>query len=387
VATGKLLRGAAGVEAGVIGLDISPDGKLIATAGYDGRVKLWDGQSAKHLRQFGAATQVFYCLAFSRDGKALAAGDVPWSVSLYNVENGSVIWKRKDHSGAVRDVTFLNDRRLLSASIDGSARVWDVKSGESMLVMRDFPSDMYRAQISPDGQTLACCGVEPRVSLRWAPLSERDVAENWITLFADDFERADLGDKWQPLNGAWTIENGAARGVYGPEIEDPNSFAATLVPRTKMPASVEVSYDVWSPDVIDWETKLHSPSERTSLIAVHVGIEGSQFCEGEQGFSCLVQHNRDNYQQVASRVQTIETGRKYHVRAVRSPGRWQMYVDGRLVLDATLAYEHYLPDLRIQGTHGKKGDAIYIDNVVVRAPNTTTSKDGRVPRTMATTER
>ncbi len=180
-----------------------------------------------------------------------------------------------------------------------------------------------------------------------------------------------MGDQWKALNGGWTIDHGAARGVFGPELEDANNFAATIVVKKQMPAHVEVSYDVWSPGVIDWETKLHNPRKHSSLIGLHVSHVGQPFCGGEQGFAILVQSGEFNYQEVASRQEPIEAGRKYHVRMVRAPGRWQMFVDGQAVLqcDATEAVD--VPDLRIQGSHGKQGDVIFIDNVLIRASKTT----------------
>lgn len=368
VAKGRLLARAEGVGRAIMALDVSPDGHVIATGGYDGRIRFWDAQSAAHLNDWGGTTQVFLGVKFSPDGKQLAAADLTWGVSLYDVSSGKAIWRGKEHSGAVVDVSFLNKRRLLSASLDGSARIWDAESGESLLVMRDFVSDMTRAQISPDGEILACCGAEPRVSLRRAPPPEKDFAEDWVTIVEDDFERTELGDQWKAHNGDWTIDHGAARGVFGPEIEDPNSFAATLVANAKMPEHVDVSFDVWSPGVIDFETKLHNPQEQSSLIALGVGHTGEPYCGGEQGYAILVQAGEFNYQEIASHQTTFDAGRKRRVRMVRAPGRWQMFVEGRVVLQVDAARKLNVPDLRIQGSHGVQGDVIYIDNVVIRTP-------------------
>jgi WD40 repeat protein len=41
-ATGRLLASSRGHERTIFGLGISPDGKLLVTAGADGMVKLWD---------------------------------------------------------------------------------------------------------------------------------------------------------------------------------------------------------------------------------------------------------------------------------------------------------------------------------------------------------
>src|SRR4051812_32481240 len=59
----------------------APDGKSLASASYDGTVRVWDTFSGSEVltlgRQDGGAPRAFLCAAFAPDGTSLAAGDCP----------------------------------------------------------------------------------------------------------------------------------------------------------------------------------------------------------------------------------------------------------------------------------------------------------------------
>jgi WD40 repeat protein len=116
--SGKLVQTLSRHEHPVHGVDYSPDGSLIASAGFDGAIRIWDPKSAKLLRTLSGPLEPPHAVAFSSDGSQLFSA----------------------HAG------------------DGSAHVWDRSTGSETRWLRpteEFPSSMGFLAVSPDGRTLA----------------------------------------------------------------------------------------------------------------------------------------------------------------------------------------------------------------------------------------
>jgi WD40 repeat protein/tRNA A-37 threonylcarbamoyl transferase component Bud32 len=351
------------------GLAISSDNLFIATCGADGQIHVWQSDSAEQIRVMGQPDEPYYSVAFSDDGKLLAAGGDS-SVAIFDVESGSVVWRKFDHSGAVKDVSFAGPNRLISCGLDGSARMWDVASGESLLTLRDFTGDIYRARMSPDGVTLICSGDDRRISLRQLPPRSHENEADWKVLFEDDFERQELGRDWKIVNGSWTIENGVARGVLGRETGNSSAYAATISARKPLPENVEVSYDLRSGAGISFETKLVGRIDREWLIAAHISRTGMFYNRGEKGFAVMILPAESVFQELARKQDdfTLSPDRTYHIRTVRNEGRLRMFVDETLVLEAEVPDGFVVNTLQLHAVHGARGDQVYLDNVKVRTP-------------------
>lgn len=126
-AGGKLVREyATGAGTGG-GVAFSPDGRLLAAAGPDGVISLFDvatGQALRHLAGHDSAT---HALAFSPDGRLLASGGHDAQLAVWEVASGQAVCRFSGHAGPVRFVAFLPDgRRFLSAGDDSTALLWDV---------------------------------------------------------------------------------------------------------------------------------------------------------------------------------------------------------------------------------------------------------------------
>jgi len=108
-----------------------PDGKLLATAGFDGRIRLWDVESRRVRRVIDVEPWLALLpLAFSPNGKLLASGTRDGMVMTSDVSNGRHVGTFKTDRSRVTSVAFTSDGTLLaSAGFDGKIVLWDLATG------------------------------------------------------------------------------------------------------------------------------------------------------------------------------------------------------------------------------------------------------------------
>jgi WD40 repeat protein/serine/threonine protein kinase len=155
--TGKLLRTLTGHPGRVYDVAFSPDGKRLAAGNWAeaGTVKVWDvGTGEEKLNLAGHTGNVNH-LAWSRDGKRLASTSADGTAKVWNAENGTVIHTLAGHTGAVYGVAFSPDgKRLATGGEDKTVRLWDADSGKEAKALEGHDQSVACVAFDPEGKLL-----------------------------------------------------------------------------------------------------------------------------------------------------------------------------------------------------------------------------------------
>lgn len=185
------------VEAGTVyGLSLSPDGKLLATAGRDG-LRVWDMATGNELPREGMNKHSCVAVTFAPDGKLVASGDGE-SVKLWEVATGKEVQAIKGFKGELSQLVFSNDGKILyTASYDHMVRMWETRTGKLVHEIEAHTGWVWGLALSADEKTLATCSVDTKL-LCWdltdvklaadrpARLSGKQVGALWEDLGSED---------------------------------------------------------------------------------------------------------------------------------------------------------------------------------------------------------
>lgn len=147
-------------------VDYSPNGKILATAGNDRRILLWDAVEGKFTGELARRAEAVSHVHFSPDGTLLAAVGFQGTASVYDVTTGEEKHKFDTPCEDMRQVLFSPDgTAVATGGRCGTIRVHSLANGQTL---RDIPAHKRRIRAisySADGQFLASTGEDRSVHI------------------------------------------------------------------------------------------------------------------------------------------------------------------------------------------------------------------------------
>jgi len=157
-----------------------PDERRIITCSLDGSLRLWNllsgiqiGNDWRDDDDGGGGGDrrdaEVWIIALSPNGKIVASGSFDGKVRLWDVEMKKVVAKWTGHTGIVSSLCWSVDgERVVSGSRDTTMRVWDVESGDTVLgPIKTGHRYVYAVIYSPDTTKIATGGYNENALKIW----------------------------------------------------------------------------------------------------------------------------------------------------------------------------------------------------------------------------
>ena len=167
-ATGEVTRTVPGAADQVQCVAWSSDGKYLAAAGgvpgQAGEVIIYDAQTWKPLRTLAGHTEVVYAVAWKPGSMELATGSLDKTACIWDGAAGKITHIIKDHAEGVVGVAYSPDGKLLATgSLDRSAKIFDTASWKRLAALTGHQDGVTRVAFNQTGKLLATSGLDKTV--------------------------------------------------------------------------------------------------------------------------------------------------------------------------------------------------------------------------------
>ena len=146
--------------------------------GLFGVAELREVATGKVLGRFEGHRDLLYDAELSPDGTLLATAGYDMALKVWNVADGSLHWENTVHNGAVFDLAWHPSGSILaSASADETVKLWRTRDGLRLDTLSQPQAEVFRVLFSLDGNQVIAAGRDKRIHV-WELVSRAEPAIN-----------------------------------------------------------------------------------------------------------------------------------------------------------------------------------------------------------------
>ncbi|ODA82089.2 hypothetical protein RJ55_00594 [Drechmeria coniospora] len=161
------------VKAGEVwALALSEDGSFLASTTNDGRINVWDvsADEKTKVQEYetgnGGSGSFGMCVDLSKDGRYTASGHQNGAIYIFNNENGRILYSLPGLAKPVRAVSFSpGSTRLAAAGDAGIIALYDMKHGEHVSNLTGHASWITTIDWSDTGEYLLSGSMDGKVKV------------------------------------------------------------------------------------------------------------------------------------------------------------------------------------------------------------------------------
>ncbi|KAK5042938.1 hypothetical protein LTR84_011994 [Exophiala bonariae] len=147
----------------------SSDGQLLASAGYDRKVVIWDTKTGAFCSRLEGHSDCILTAVFSPDGKSLATGSADRTSRIWDVGTRKPLVVLNGHTASIYSVDFSPSGLLLaSASGDTTIRLWGTKTWQIRAILSGHEESVRTLKFSPNGELIASAAKDGVIRI-WDP--------------------------------------------------------------------------------------------------------------------------------------------------------------------------------------------------------------------------
>jgi len=209
-------------EKDVNSIDISPDGRLVASGSQDRTLKIWNTTDLSLAGTLKGHRRGVWRVRFSPVDKIVASCSGDKTVKLWSLQDFTCLRTLEGHMDSVLNFAFINNgMQIMSSGSDGVLKLWVIKTQECVGTFSEDHSDKVWAMcVMPDEKTVVTGGVESQLNV-WNDVTEQEVLE-------EKQEKEDKARKQQDLDNVLYAENYALAIKLALELDHPRKLLSVF---------------------------------------------------------------------------------------------------------------------------------------------------------------